>query len=123
MPNNEAVINRKWTIASRAIIGSGLGVMLYYAIFIQPNLDRPDDSWSFQLSLVLIIVGVATSTLGAPNDDDRKTRGHRIAALGWATGASGIVLEGIPSLSKAMIIVGFLVFGAGVIYLLPTFTK
>ena len=124
MPNSKnAKFNKNWTVASRIIIGSGFGVMLYYAIFIQPNLDRPGDSWSLQLSLVLIIAGVATSTLGTTNEDNRKNRGHRIAALGWAIGASGIVLEAIPSLSKAMIVVGFLIFGIAVIYLLPTFTK
>ena len=119
----KAMFKSNWTIASRTIIGSGFGVMLYYAIFIQPNLDRPGDSWSFQLSLILIIAGVATTTLGITNEDERKNRGHRLAALGWAVGASGIVLEAIPSLSKAMIVVGFLIFGIAVIYLFPTFTK
>ncbi len=115
--------NPNWTVASRTIIGCGFGLMLYYAIFIQPNLDRPGDSWHFDLSLILIIAGVATSTLGITSGGERETRGKRLAAFGWAIGVSGIILESIPSLSKAMMVLGFLIFGISVLYLLPTFTE
>lgn len=105
---------------SRVCLVAGFSALLYYVIFAQAKELPTDISPSFQFGFILIVIGIVANTFVARSGDQRRARGFRVSAVGFGLAATGILLESHPSISGVMIVIGFIVFGGGLLIALPS---
>ena len=106
---------------SRFLFISGFAIFLYNLIKASSGGPLAIDNPIFPWGWIMIVLGVVTHLFSSPPSDFWGGKGQRVIASGWGIGAIGIILESHPLLSNVMIVVGFLLFGIGLLIVMPTF--